>query len=224
MASAASKRGGGFGNLLTVSSKSAYKQREQKETKKQPKSSVPSTTRRTYRNRTTSQDTDLNPKQTSPNASPTSIISTIIFGNIKFQCVRNEFKCIECGESDLRTHYRKDYTCHQCFYNTSCSKSFEYHLHGHLDKKRTALWNKPIKTQAELYKCPCGFKINSDLDNNFDASTGNMVAAHLLKCKYKYCKFSSKSDDMNAERNHQVETNENSDELTCAENENATKN
>ena len=211
VASAASKRGGIGGNLLSFT-----KAVKQKETKKVPKS-VPTTTRRVYRNRTTSQEIDVNSKDRSSMLLPTSVISTVLFGNLRFQCVKQEFKCIECGESDLKTHYKNDYTCHQCFYNTSCSNSFEYHLHGHLDKKRVALWNKPVKTETELYKCPCGFKINSDKDNNRDANTGNKVAAHLLQCSYKYCTFSNVDDD-DTHDGYQPESIENEN----AENENVT--
>ena len=60
-------------------------------------------------------------------------------------------------------------------------------MHGHLVSKRVALWNKVIKTRTEEYRCPCGFYINSTIDNNFNANTGNKVAAHLLKCDFKFC-------------------------------------
>ena len=90
---------------------------------------------------------------------------------------------------------RNDYTCHQCRYNTNCSNSFEYHLHGHLVSKRQALWNKVIKIKTEEYRCPCGFYINSTRDNNQNADTGNKVAAHLMKCEYKYCKVDIGEDD-----------------------------
>jgi hypothetical protein len=189
VATASSKRGGGGGSVI--------KQRELKK--------LPPGTRRPYRHRTTSQETDSNPKTLSPEAAPTSVISSIIFGNIRLEFIKNEFKCIECGETDFKTHYKKDYTCHQCFYNTACSKAFEFHLHGHLDKKRVALWNKPVKTSTELYKCPCGFKINSSVDNNDNANTGNKVASHLLSCNFKYCKFSNGEEETNG-KEKMVET------------------
>jgi hypothetical protein len=145
-------------------------------------------------------------------SSESQLISTTLLGNLKFSCVRSMFKCIECGGSDLKCHFRyitiidsviffvlilkiklrNEYTCHQCFYNTSCSKSFEYHLHGHLVSKRVALWNKNLTTKTcEIFKCPCGFTINSNKDNNSNADTGNKVAAHLMQCEYKYCDFKS---------------------------------
>ena len=177
---------------IPVPAKRGPKAGKPRDIKKPPKP-IPTATRRTYRNRTTSQEQDIAtsniPRDVSPTL-PTSLVTTHILGNLRFKCVKNEFKCIECGETDLRTHYKNDYTCHQCLYNTNCSKSFEFHLHGHLDKKRVALWNKPVKTDAEVYKCPCGFRINAALDNGSDANTGNKVAAHLLQCEYKYCKFS----------------------------------
>jgi len=188
VATASSKRGGGGINVI--------KQRELKK--------LPPGTRRPYRHRTTSQETtDSNGKTQSPEVAPTSVVSCVLFGNLRFECIKNEFKCIECGETDLKSHYRKDYTCHQCFYNTACSKAFEFHLHGHLDKKRVALWNKPVKTETELYTCPCGFTINSSVDNNCNANTGNKVATHLLHCNFKYCKITNgeeeevKSDESN---------------------------
>ena len=79
--------------------------------------------------------------------------------------------------------------CHQCRYNTNCSNSFEYHLHGHLVSKRVALWNKNMRACLEAYRCPCGFVLNSVSDNGANASTGNKVAAHLSQCEYKYCQF-----------------------------------
>lgn len=90
---------------------------------------------------------------------------------------------------------RTDYECHQCKYNTKCSKSFEFHLHGHLKNKRVALWNKQMKSKLELYNCPCGFKINSAVDNNSQANTGNKIAEHLLNCEYKYCYFQSNENE-----------------------------
>lgn len=82
---------------------------------------------------------------------------------------------------------RNDYTCHQCKYNTNCSNSFEYHLHGHLVSKRVAMWNKVLTTPLEEYKCRCGFSLNSTRDNACNANTGNKVADHMMKCEYKYC-------------------------------------
>jgi hypothetical protein len=61
-----------------------------------------------------------------------------------------------------------------------------------LVSKRVALWNKNLKTKTcEIFKCPCGFTINSNKDNNSNADTGNKVAAHLMQCEYKYCDFKS---------------------------------
>ncbi len=115
------------------------------------------------------------------------IVTMTIAGNVKVSLNKNKFKCVECGDSDVKGHFKNDYTCHQCKYNTNCSNSFEYHLHGHLVSKRVAMWNKVLKTNTEDYKCPCGFVFNSSKDNNFNANTGNKVAAHMLKCEYKYC-------------------------------------
>ncbi len=115
------------------------------------------------------------------------VITTMLAGNVRFNYNKNKFKCVECGDTDLKSHFRNDYTCHQCRYNTNCSNSFEYHLHGHLVSKRIALWNKVIKTTTEEYRCQCGFYINSTKDNNLNANTGNKVAAHLMKCEFKYC-------------------------------------
>jgi hypothetical protein len=39
-------------------------------------------------------------------ASQSQLISTILVGNLKFNCVRSMFKCIECGGSDLKCHFR----------------------------------------------------------------------------------------------------------------------
>lgn len=126
------------------------------------------------------------PAITQKSSSP-EIITTYLAGNVRFTNNKNKFKCVECGDCDLRSHFRNDYTCHQCRYNTNCSNSFEYHLHGHLVSKRVALWNKVIKTNTEDYTCLCGFHLNSTKDNNYNANTGNLVAAHLMKCEYKYC-------------------------------------
>lgn len=60
-------------------------------------------------------------------------------------------------------------------------------------KKRQALWNKSAKTELEIYRCPCGFAINSETDNRSSADTGNKVAAHLLDCTYKYCQVTLQS-------------------------------
>lgn len=125
------------------------------------------------------------------------IITTILAGNIRFRSNKNTFKCVECNNTDLKTHFKNDYTCHQCKYNTNCSNSFEYHLHGHLVNKRVALWNKLIRIKTEEYKCPCGFILSSTKDNNSNANTGNKVAAHLMKCEYKYCNVSIQEDEKN---------------------------
>jgi len=124
--------------------------------------------------------------QPRPASSP-EVITTMLAGNVRFNYNKNKFKCVECGDTDLKSHFRNDYTCHQCRYNTNCSNSFEYHLHGHLVSKRVALWNKVIKTPTEEYRCQCGFYINSTKDNNYNANTGNKVAAHLMKCEFKHC-------------------------------------
>ena len=191
---------------LPATSKRGPKTNKQKEMKNKIPKTIQPATRRAYRNRTTSQENDAssnNSKDLSPTL-PTSQVFTLIFGNVRFKCIKNEFKCIECGDTDLKTHYKNDYTCHQCLYNTNCSKSFEFHLHGHLVKKRVALWNKPVKTNAEVYNCPCGFKINAALDNNNDANTGNKVAAHLLQCDYKYCKFSFSEESPAADETNEM--------------------
>jgi hypothetical protein len=121
------------------------------------------------------------------------ILSALLIGNLKFHCIKREFKCIECNETELRNHYNNEYTCHQCFYNTNCSKSFEFHLHGHLDKKRVALWNKKLQPHAEFYKCACGFETQScKTDSYMNADVGNRVALHLLKCEHKYVKYEEK--------------------------------
>jgi hypothetical protein len=103
--------------------------------------------------------------------------------------------------------FRTDYTCHQCYYNTNCSRAFEYHLHGHLVSKRTALWNKSLKNQYEKYECPCGFTIDSQLkvknsdnqltinNNKLDFDIGNKIADHLINCEYKYCNITTVVDN-----------------------------
>lgn len=88
---------------------------------------------------------------------------------------------------------RREYNCHQCFYNTSCSNSFEFHLHGHLNKKRAALWTKPLTSKFEGYKCPCGYSVKSSTSSG-GSSLGNKVAEHLNHCEYKYCYLRSKED------------------------------
>jgi hypothetical protein len=88
----------------------------------------------------------------------------------------DNFKCLECGESDLQMHFNRSYTCHQCRYGTFCSKSYEFHLHAHLVSKRNALWNKLHKDDY-LYKCECSFETND----------GNLMALHMLNCDKKTC-------------------------------------
>jgi hypothetical protein len=156
--------------------------------KKQPKTGQ---TRRTYRNRSVSHDVDGEKNFDESPSSPSAIVSTSLVGNIRFNCMKSEFKCVECGDTNLKQHYRNDYTCHQCYYNTNCSKSFEFHLHGHLVKKRVALWNKVVKNSVEEYRCPCGFKLNAALDKSACGDTGNKFAAHLMNCEFKYCHFST---------------------------------
>jgi hypothetical protein len=118
------------------------------------------------------------------------ILSALLVGSLRFHCVKREFKCVECNETELRNHFNNEYTCHQCFYNTNCSKAFEFHLHGHLDKKRVALWSKKLPPQTELYKCACGFQVQSSkADSHLNADVGNRVASHLLKCEHKYVKY-----------------------------------
>ena len=34
------------------------------------------------------------------------IISTLLAGNITFNYNKNQFKCVECGDSDLKTHFK----------------------------------------------------------------------------------------------------------------------
>jgi hypothetical protein len=40
--------------------------------------------------------------------SPTTgnFMTTVFFGNVRFSCPRSQFKCVECGHSDLKSHYR----------------------------------------------------------------------------------------------------------------------
>ncbi len=116
------------------------------------------------------------------------VVTMTIAGNVRVSLNKTKFKCVECGDTDVKSHFKNDYTCHQCKYNTNCSNSFEYHLHGHLVSKRVAMWNKVLKTKTEEYRCPCGFVYNSTKHNKLNANTGNKVAAHMLKCEYKYCK------------------------------------
>ena len=44
--------------------------------------------------------TDLN------ETSQSQLISTTLVGNLKFSCLRSMFKCIECGGSDVKCHFR----------------------------------------------------------------------------------------------------------------------
>lgn len=67
-------------------------------------------------------------------------------------------------------------------------------MHGHLVRKRVALWNKYQKTPLEEYNCPCGFRLNSEKDNKSNSNTGNIVADHLTNCEYKYCFYKSEND------------------------------
>lgn len=92
-------------------------------------------------------------------------------------------------------YLRREYNCHQCFYNTSCSRSFEFHLHGHLNKKRSALWNKQIATKFEEYSCRCGFVVRSS-----SVCIGNKIAEHLNHCEFKYCLYRSKQEEISDEK------------------------
>lgn len=67
-------------------------------------------------------------------------------------------------------------------------------MHGHLVRKRIALWNKSQKIPLEEYNCPCGFELNSKKDNKSNSNTGNRVAEHLSNCEYKYCFYKSEND------------------------------
>jgi hypothetical protein len=129
------------------------------------------------------------PKSASIESPPSPpIVSTTLIGNVRFACHKSMFKCIECNVAELKEHYKKEYTCHQCYYNTSCSKAFEYHLHGHLAKKRIALWNKIVKSEFEEYRCACGYFISASKSNNYRGDIGNQVAAHLTTCTNKQIK------------------------------------
>lgn len=92
----------------------------------------------------------------------------------------------------INKNWRREYVCHQCYYNTSCSRSFEFHLHGHLNKKRTALWNKNVNTGYDEYSCPCGFQLSSTTGKS--SSIANKIADHLNICEYKYCFCRTKPD------------------------------
>ncbi|CAF0707489.1 unnamed protein product [Brachionus calyciflorus] len=164
--------------------------------------------RRRFRSSNYALEKDRSPS-CSPNSASSQKVSTLIFGNVKFNCIKNEFKCVECGEKDLKSHYRTDYECHQCKYNTGCSKSFEFHLHGHLVRKRVALWNKSQQIELQEYKCPCGFTLNSEKDNKSKSNTGNKVAEHLLNCEYKYCYYNSALENDVEENCSQSETIQN---------------
>lgn len=48
----------------------------------------------------------LNNELFSVDSSNDKKLSSLIYGTIKFNCEKEQFKCIECGESDLRSHYR----------------------------------------------------------------------------------------------------------------------
>jgi predicted Zn-ribbon and HTH transcriptional regulator len=89
----------------------------------------------------------------------------------------NNSKCLECGDCNLYGHYKNLYECHQCKYNTFCSKSFEYHLYKHLKSTRIALWNRSL-IDYHFYECECSFKCNN----------GNQMAEHHLNCDYKSCR------------------------------------
>ena len=74
-----------------------------------------SSTKRKYRNRTnitievTGSHENLKSKSTrilrSP-TSPTHSVSTCLLGNIHFSCVKRDFKCAECNQTDLMSHYK----------------------------------------------------------------------------------------------------------------------
>lgn len=74
----------------------------------------PTTGKRAYRVRTAtnvergnSDDDDYDDKDhTQRNLQSNNALTTVFFGNVRFSCTRSQFKCIECGHSDLKSHYR----------------------------------------------------------------------------------------------------------------------
>jgi hypothetical protein len=73
-----------------------------------PASSTSISVKRKYR-RSTVNDSEANQDNLSSPTSPTHPVSTLLFGKIQFNCIKKEFKCIECNESDLKSHYKLVY-------------------------------------------------------------------------------------------------------------------
>ncbi len=72
-----------------------------------PASSTSISGKRRYR-RLNANDNHTEATEDNPNSptSPSHPVSTLLFGKIQFNCIKKEFKCVECNETDLKSHYK----------------------------------------------------------------------------------------------------------------------
>ncbi|XP_051167778.1 uncharacterized protein LOC127285685 [Leptopilina boulardi] len=99
-------------------------------------------------------------------------------GPVRVNLPSNSFPCQECEEDiDEIDHYPGEQRCQQCRYVTCCWRAFKEHqqqIHNERPKTTLVVPSPMISIPLEKkMKCPCNFATND----------GNLLAAHLVKCK-----------------------------------------